>query len=66
PMDDALSITVDAPVGDDRAKSIEGVCQESLSLNGEESPVEFNADEDKVDEELKGHEELAGEPVEQV
>ena len=66
PMDDALSITVDAPVGDERAKSIEGVCQESLSLNGEESPVEFSADEDKVDEELKGHEELAGEPVEQV
>jgi len=59
PMDDALSITADAPVGDDRAKSIEGVCQESLSLNGEESPVEFNADEDKVDEELKGQEELA-------
>jgi len=59
PMDDALSITADAPVGDDRAKSIEGVCQEALSLNGEESPVEFNADEDKVDEELKGQEELA-------
>jgi len=66
PMDDALSITADAPVGDDRAKSIEGVCQEALSLNGEESPVEFNADEDKADEELKGHEELAGEPVDHV
>jgi len=54
PMDDALSITADAPVGDDRAKSIEGVCQEALSLNGEESPVEF-----KAEEELKGHEGLA-------
>jgi len=29
-------------------------------MNGEESPVEFNADQ-----ELKGQEELAGEPVEQ-
>ncbi len=60
PMDDALSMTTDAPVGDERAKSIEGVCQEALSLNEEESPVEL-----KAEEELKGHGELAGEPVEQ-
>lgn len=60
PMDDALPMTADAPDGDDRAKSIEGVCQEALSLNGDESPVEV-----KAEEELKGHDELAGEPVEQ-
>jgi segregation and condensation protein B len=60
PMDDALPMTADAPDGDDRAKSIEGVCQEALSLNGDESPVEV-----KAEKELKGHDELAGEPVEQ-
>jgi segregation and condensation protein B len=54
PMDDALPVTADASVADDMAKSIEGVCQESLSLNGEEASVEF-----KADEELKGHEEFA-------
>jgi segregation and condensation protein B len=60
PMDDALPVTVDEAATDNVAKSIEGICQESLSLNGEEVSVEF-----KADEELKGHEELAGEPVEQ-
>ncbi|MBH0179479.1 MAG: SMC-Scp complex subunit ScpB [Nitrospira sp.] len=60
PMDDALPVTADEAATGNVAKSIEAVCQESLSLNGEESPVEF-----KADEELKGHEELAGEPVEQ-
>lgn len=60
PMDDALSVAVDEAATDDVAKSIEGICQESLSLNGEEVSVEF-----KSDEELKGHEEIAGEPVEQ-
>lgn len=66
PMDDALPVVVDEAATDNVAQSIEGVCQESLSLNGEESPVECKTDEDKTDEELKGHEELAGEPVEQV
>jgi segregation and condensation protein B len=61
PMDDALPVTADEAATDSVAKSIEGICQESLSLNGEESSVEF-----KADEEFKGHEELAGEPVEQV
>jgi segregation and condensation protein B len=60
PMDEALPVTVDETATDHVAKSIEGICQESLSLNGEEVSVEF-----KADEELKGHEELAGEPVEQ-
>jgi len=60
PMDEALPVTVDETATDHVAKSIEEVCQESLSLNGEEAPVEFSAEE-----ELKGHEELAGEPVEQ-
>jgi segregation and condensation protein B len=60
PMDDALSVAVDEAATDDVARSIEGICQESLSLNGEEVSVEF-----KSDEELKGHEEIAGEPVEQ-
>lgn len=60
PMDEALPVTVDEAATDHVAKSIEGICQESLSLNGEEVSVEF-----KADEELKGHEELAGEPVEQ-
>jgi segregation and condensation protein B len=59
PMDDALPMTVDDAATDHVAKSIEEVCQASLSLNGEEASVEFNADE-----ELKGHEEIAGEPVE--
>jgi hypothetical protein len=59
-MDDALPMAADEAATDRVAKSIEGVCEEALSMNGEESPVEF-----KVDEELKGHEELAGEPVEQ-
>ena len=60
PMDEALPVTVDEAATDSVAKSIEGICQESLSLNGEEASVEF-----KADEELKGHEEIAGEPVEQ-
>ena len=60
PMDDALPVAADEAATDRVAKSIEGICQESLSLNGEEVSVEF-----KADEELKGHEELAGEPVEQ-
>jgi hypothetical protein len=59
-MDDVVSVAADVSVADDRAKSIEGVCEEALSMNGEESPIEF-----KADEELKGHEALAGEPVEQ-
>lgn len=60
PMEEVLLVTVDEAATDRVAKSIEGVCQESLSLNGEEVSVEF-----KSDEELRGHEELAGEPVEQ-
>lgn len=60
PMEDGVPVTADASVADDMAKSIEGVCEEALSMNGEESSAEF-----KADEELKGHEEFAGEPVEQ-
>ncbi|MBH0187502.1 MAG: SMC-Scp complex subunit ScpB [Nitrospira sp.] len=60
PMDDALPVAADEAATDHVAKSIEEVCQESLSLNGDEFFVEF-----KADEELKGQEELAGEPVEQ-
>ncbi|MBH0196722.1 MAG: SMC-Scp complex subunit ScpB [Nitrospira sp.] len=60
PMDDALPVAADEAATDHVAKSIEEVCQESLSLNGDEFSVEF-----KADEELKGQEELAGEPVEQ-
>jgi segregation and condensation protein B len=60
PMDDALQMTADGSATDDRAKSIEGVCQEALSMNEEESPAEF-----KADEEVKGYEALTGEPVEQ-
>jgi segregation and condensation protein B len=54
PMDDALPVTADGAAADKVAKSIEGVCQEALSMNGEESFAEF-----KVEEELKGREELA-------
>ncbi|MBH0196720.1 MAG: SMC-Scp complex subunit ScpB [Nitrospira sp.] len=54
PMDEALPVTVDEAATDRLAKSIEGVCQESLSLNGEEVSVEF-----KAEAELKGHEEFA-------
>lgn len=60
PMDDALPVTADGAATDRVAKSIEGVCEEALSMNGEESPVEFT-----TDEEVKGHEETAVEPVEQ-
>lgn len=49
PMEEALPVTVDEAATDRVAKSIEGVCQESLSLNGEEVSVEF-----KSDEELRG------------
>jgi segregation and condensation protein B len=58
PMDEAVPVTADESVVDDLAKSIEGVREEALSMNGEESSVEFKAEE-KVDEEF------AGEPVEQ-
>ncbi len=60
PMDDALPVVVDEAATDNVAKSIEGVCEETLSMNEAESPVEI-----KADDELKGHKELAGEPVKQ-
>jgi segregation and condensation protein B len=60
PMDEAVPVTADASVSGDMARSIEGACEEALSMNGEESPVEFQADEG-----VKGHEAFSGEPVEQ-
>jgi len=60
PMDETIPAMAGESVVDDMAKSIEVVGNDTRSVNGEESLVEF-----KAEEELKVAEVFDGEPVEQ-